>query len=223
VAYGSSALLINSAGHNNVAIGHDALLNNTTGNSNIAIGLTAGNALTTGSDNIAIGNVGVAGETGIIRIGTAGLHTNTHLAGVIHGNGSGLDGVVTKVDRQFVTVGSGTTSSSYQVIATLTTRDIGGPGCYLINFNCQGSVANGGYQGILVLSINGVDVASTQRSFVNTAIGGGGDSRSFTYLLTSAPEGTVISIKLRSTSNGQGVSVSFGSFSIDGIPQANVQ
>lgn len=91
VAVGSSAILNNTTGLNNVGIGHDALLNNTIGNSNIAVGLSAGSALTSGSNNIAIGNVGVAGESNVIRIGSS--QTDTYLAGVVHGNGSGLTGI----------------------------------------------------------------------------------------------------------------------------------
>ena len=57
---------------------------------NIAIGSQAGYNLTTGDNNIVIGHAGVAGESGVIRIGTLGKQTNTYLTGVIHGNGSGL-------------------------------------------------------------------------------------------------------------------------------------
>src|SRR5207249_1893977 len=66
---------------------------NTAGSGNIALGEDAGFHLTFGSNNISIGNKGVAGESGIIRIGTAGRHTDTFLTGVIHGNGSGLKGL----------------------------------------------------------------------------------------------------------------------------------
>ena len=38
--------------------------------------------LTTGSNNIDIGNVGVAGETNTIRIGTVGTQTDTFIAGI---------------------------------------------------------------------------------------------------------------------------------------------
>jgi hypothetical protein len=41
------------------------------------MGTLAGYNLTTGSNNIDIGNQGLAGESGVIRIGTAGTHTNT--------------------------------------------------------------------------------------------------------------------------------------------------
>ena len=46
------------------------------------IGRNAGVNLTSGSSNIDIGNVGVAGESKIIRIGKQGLQTNTYIAGI---------------------------------------------------------------------------------------------------------------------------------------------
>jgi hypothetical protein len=46
------------------------------------LGFNAGKNLTTGSDNIHIGNVGIAGESNHIRIGTVGTQTNTFIAGI---------------------------------------------------------------------------------------------------------------------------------------------
>jgi trimeric autotransporter adhesin len=80
-ANGLDALLSNTTGNNNVAIGTSALRNNT-GSSNIGSGNMAGRNLTIGSNNIDIGNEGVAGESTTIRIGTAGTHTATFIAGI---------------------------------------------------------------------------------------------------------------------------------------------
>src|SRR5438477_399835 len=80
-ANGVSALQGNQFGHDNVAYGFQALLN-TTGSSNIALGPSAGLNLTTGSNNIDIGALGVAGESGKIRIGTPVTHTATFVAGI---------------------------------------------------------------------------------------------------------------------------------------------
>jgi hypothetical protein len=74
-------MLNDAAGQNNVAIGSNALSTNTTGNDNIAVGNKAG-TLITGSSNIAIGHPGVGGESNAIRIGTAGTHMNTYIAGI---------------------------------------------------------------------------------------------------------------------------------------------
>jgi hypothetical protein len=76
--------LNNNIGTSNTALGFQALSLNTQGNGNIAIGEDAGINITTGSSNICIGNDGNAGESGKIRIGTSGMHTDTYLTGIIH-------------------------------------------------------------------------------------------------------------------------------------------
>jgi hypothetical protein len=81
-ATGGVALFFNTTGSSNTATGVLALLNNTTGNNNIALGESAGTNLTTGDNNIDIGAFGVAGESGRIRIGHKGTHTNTLIAGI---------------------------------------------------------------------------------------------------------------------------------------------
>jgi Chaperone of endosialidase len=79
---GGAALLSNTTGNNNIGVGMNAGSGITTGNNNIAIGLDAGSNLTTGNADIDIGNVGVAGEGHTIRIGNAGQHTKTFIAGI---------------------------------------------------------------------------------------------------------------------------------------------
>ena len=81
-AIGADALFVNTTGSNNTAVGVNALSSNTTGSNNIGVGPVGGLYLTTGSNNIDIGNAGVAGESGIIRIGTAGTQTATFIAGI---------------------------------------------------------------------------------------------------------------------------------------------
>jgi len=88
-ALGYNALAFGSSGNDNVALGSRVLENNS-GDNNIAVGFEAGLNLWTGFNNILIGNQGVAGDNGIIRLGTPGLHTNTFVAGAIHGDGGGL-------------------------------------------------------------------------------------------------------------------------------------
>jgi hypothetical protein len=82
VAAGASALLRNSSGNANLAFGLQALYSNTTGSNNIGVGYAGGYSLTTGSNNIDIGNVGVAGESGAIRIGSPTKQTSAYIAGV---------------------------------------------------------------------------------------------------------------------------------------------
>jgi len=81
-ASGYDALYANTMGSNNTASGVSALQNNTTGSNNIAEGYQGGYNLTTGSNNIDIGNVGVAAESGVIRIGTKGIQKETVIAGI---------------------------------------------------------------------------------------------------------------------------------------------
>ena len=80
-AIGYNAIDANTTGNSNTAIGRGALDGNSIGSNNTAIGFTAGNQIT-GDNNIDIGNAGVAGESGIIHIGTAGTHTATFIAGI---------------------------------------------------------------------------------------------------------------------------------------------
>jgi hypothetical protein len=83
-ALGFFALVANTNGSGNTATGDNALANNSTGSGNIALGYNAGVSLTSGNNNIYIGNNGVASESGIIRIGTAGTQTATYLAGTAY-------------------------------------------------------------------------------------------------------------------------------------------
>jgi hypothetical protein len=81
---GAYALNGNTDGAYNVAVGYNALYFNTSGYDNIALGMNAGE-YTTGNQNIDIGNMGVPGnnESGVIRIGTPGTHTDTYLVGTV--------------------------------------------------------------------------------------------------------------------------------------------
>jgi hypothetical protein len=69
---GYAAASETTSGNQNVALGPSTRAHNTTGSNNIAIGVSAGFNLTTGNNNIDIGSDGNAGESGTIRIGTAG-------------------------------------------------------------------------------------------------------------------------------------------------------
>jgi len=81
-ATGAESLFSNTSGNVNTALGFAALFSNTTGSNNIALGTNAGYNLTQGSNNIDVGNQGVAGESGIIRIGTATNQTAVYIAGI---------------------------------------------------------------------------------------------------------------------------------------------
>ncbi len=87
-ADGVNALQNNTTGYQNTAIGTEALGLNTTGNNNIAIGYNAAlNVSNSNSNNIHIGSLGTVGDgaaanSGVIRIGTAGMQASFFVAGV---------------------------------------------------------------------------------------------------------------------------------------------
>ena len=98
VANGIQTLAHNTIGHSNTATGSYALASST-GSNNIALGYSAGFNLTTGSNNIDIGNVGVAGESGSIRIGMSGTQTKTFIAGIRGSSIAGTSVVVNNFGR----------------------------------------------------------------------------------------------------------------------------
>ena len=81
-AVGWHAMTGKATGSMNTGIGCDPLANTSTGDVNIAIGFRAGLNNTAGSNNIDIANGGVAGESGVIRIGATGTQTATFVAGI---------------------------------------------------------------------------------------------------------------------------------------------
>jgi Chaperone of endosialidase len=105
-ASGTFTFNANTTGSYNIASGFGALNNNTTGSNNIAEGFLAGYYLTTGSNNIDIGNVGLAGESNTIRIGTKGTHKVTVIAGIYATPVTGAAVVVSSTGRLGVTVSS---------------------------------------------------------------------------------------------------------------------
>ncbi len=214
-ASGVIALGANTTGLNNTATGFGALRLNTTGSSNIALGYRAGQNLTTGSNNITIGNDGVAGESGIIRIGTT--QTDTYLAGIIHGDGSGLTGIQPKLDRQGTVVAAASGGSTFQDLVSLTTHNLGGPGCYSINFRTSTKVDSDGPM-VFNLVVDGVDTATVSQ------VGGGIDTieLGINAVANNIPAGAVILIRFRAP-NGGVLSASAVQLTIDGVPQSWVQ
>jgi len=81
-ADGLHALFLNTTGKRNTGVGALVLSANTFGSYNVALGYNAGSSLTTGSDNIDISNIGVAGESGVLRIGTPGKQNAAYVAGI---------------------------------------------------------------------------------------------------------------------------------------------
>ncbi len=81
-AIGYSSLGASRTGSNNVGLGFQAGTFITTGSSNIVVGANAGTKITTGSNNIEIGNIGVAGDSAVIRLGRQGTQKKTFIAGI---------------------------------------------------------------------------------------------------------------------------------------------
>jgi hypothetical protein len=189
-ATGVDALRQLTTGASNTALGRQALMNNTTGTGNIAIGNAAGVNLTTGDNNIAIGHAGVADEANTIRIGDGVTQTATYLSGVIHGDGTGLTGVVLK-DTSTGNVGIGTGSPTFGLElgggADMGDRTIGVNGVPMVYLPDQatfsGSMASGdglrnlihttGTQGKnnTAVGINALKENTT--GYFNTAVGSG--------------------------------------------------
>jgi hypothetical protein len=99
-AVGANALVGNSLEdvNNNTAVGAETLpLGTGGGQNNIAIGYRAGANLGLGDNNIYVGNPGVTlgTESGIVRIGTAGTHAATFIAGI---SGTAVSGTAVVVD-----------------------------------------------------------------------------------------------------------------------------
>jgi hypothetical protein len=93
-ALGSGALSVNTTGTFNLAIGTNALISNTTGSGNIAIG--SGSAFRVNPDNsnnIEIGSLGLAGDSGVIRLGASPAQTSFFAAG-IRGVATGVNNAV---------------------------------------------------------------------------------------------------------------------------------
>jgi hypothetical protein len=103
-AMGCNALFKTNTGTFNTAYGDSALYGNTTGSFNTAVGFNAGSKLTTGSSNVDIATAGVAGESNTIRIGAAGIHTNTFIAGINGVTVAGGVGVVIDTNGHLGTV-----------------------------------------------------------------------------------------------------------------------
>jgi hypothetical protein len=102
-ANGYRALEKNRHGNFNTAVGDSAMLNNRNGNKNIALGYQAGLNLDR-DNNIDIGNPGVRGDASTIRIGKAGIHSNTYIAGISGVTVAGGVGVIIDTDGHLGTV-----------------------------------------------------------------------------------------------------------------------
>jgi hypothetical protein len=127
-AVGYAALYHNTTGSNNNAQGFYALQSNTTGSDNIAIGEYAGYNLTTGGSNIDIGSRGVAGESGVIRVGSsasaayiAGISSAKVTGSAVYVTSAGQLGVMASSERYKTAIASmGSNSVKLQQLRPVT-------------------------------------------------------------------------------------------------------
>jgi hypothetical protein len=146
----NSSLLLNG-GDRNCALGVASLQTITTGSDNIALGYSAGSSYaTTDSNNIAIGSIGVAADSGRIRIGTNGTHTSTFFAGIEGVNVGSVAEVVTidadELGSAVITAGAGITITPGA--NTITITNTGGGGVFAwteITAASAGMAVNNGY------------------------------------------------------------------------------
>jgi hypothetical protein len=118
IASGVEALRANTTGYRNTASGFAALFRDTTGNTNTAVGWRAGILLTSGSNNIYLGHLGVASESGTLRLGST--QTRAFIQGVVNTPLSGKTVVINSAGQL------GVIASSAQVkqdIAPLTLQE----------------------------------------------------------------------------------------------------
>jgi hypothetical protein len=112
--------------------------------SNRRAGFHGGYNLTTGSYNIDIGNPGVAAESGIIRIGTAGTQTSAYIAGIDDSQVTGAAVYVTASGQLGVLASSGRYKTAIAPIGASTRKlqDLR-PVRFHLKANPQGAVQYG--------------------------------------------------------------------------------
>lgn len=196
-----NATLFLSTNSNNIGIGHNALTNIVTGSGNVAVGHLAGSLHTLGdSNNIDISNVGVATESGAIRIGTFGTQTTAFVQGVASNNTPRTLMVVTPASGKLEYLASvpGTAEIDYRaqitvgvpqtftaVTPAILTLDATAPSA---SFSVVGNtvvVANtGGYMFRMAITLAASAISNWQFDFL---VNGGIDSSG--YKMMSTPVG----------------------------------
>lgn len=127
-AFGASALGQNRSGVGNTAIGTGALAENV-GSYNTALGYAAGHALSSGTDNVDIANVGVAGESHTLRLGTEGTYgaigpgiVRTYIAGISNSKVTGAAVYITSSGQLGVLASSERYKTNIEPMGTATER-----------------------------------------------------------------------------------------------------
>jgi hypothetical protein len=204
---GVQALFQDTAGSDNVAVGYEALSKNTVGSGNIAVGVNAGSNLTTGSANIDIGSPGVAGESGIVRIGDGSTQTDTYLTGIVHVSVLAVQGGadlaepfrISKASQRAVEGDVVVIDDAHPGLLTLSDRPYDARVAGVV------SGANGVHPGIRIeqlgLNDGGKNVALTGRVYVH-ADTENGPIKPGDLLTTSSMPGTAMKVTDRSRAQG---------------------
>ena len=154
-AVGMLAMNANTTGSLNVALGYTSLIGVTAGNNNIGLGVAAGSSLTgSDSNNIIIGNVGVAGDNGVIRIGTNGIHSAAFMHGINTVAIPGGVSVLTNASGQL-----GTTPSSSRFKHDIADMDVDSANIYKlrpVTFAYNGDLSETKQYGLIAEEVDAV-------------------------------------------------------------------
>lgn len=137
-----------TGGSLNIAIGRLTLSSIVSGANNIALGSSAGSALSgSNSNNVCIANIGVSGDSGVIRIGTNATQTTTYITGIDGVNVGSVARVVTENSDQLGTaiITAGTGISVVPGANTITINSVGGGTTWTVIAADQTAAVNNGY------------------------------------------------------------------------------
>ncbi|MGB8367213.1 MAG: tail fiber domain-containing protein, partial [Candidatus Babeliales bacterium] len=153
VAVGRASVATNIMGSDNTGVG-DLSLAQAEGNRNIALGGMAGFSLITGDDNIYIGsNAGSSTESGQVRIGTSGDHTDCFVQG-IYGNSVTDLPVFVNIDGKLGTMAS---SKRFKInIIDMDTASDGLMDLRPVQFNYKNDVKDSVHYGLIAEEVEQV-------------------------------------------------------------------
>jgi len=142
------------------------------------------------------------------------------VTGSFVGDGSALTGLTPRIDRQggHLPELTSNNTTTYKTLLEFTTKDMGEPGCYVINisagyFGQTSSNARGTY----AVSVNDIDVSTVAWRALNDQF-----NFALTVITNNVPAGSVIKFRFKSLNAGTSVSVGDARLTIDGIPQSYV-
>jgi hypothetical protein len=186
-----------------------------TGGGGITVNTGVG-AITLGSSATSANTMGAIVSRDVNGDFFAGKITATSFVG----NGSALTGLTPRIDRQGGHLPGLTSNNTttYKNLLEFTTKDMGEPGCYVINISAGyfGQTASNA-QGTYAVSVNNIDVSTVAWKALNDQF-----NFALTVITNNVPAGSVINFRFKSLNAGTSVSVGDARLTIDGIPQSYV-